>query len=143
MESNEYVDVCNSCGIVSGEVGLPDARDQNPNLTMFVSRLYSKALGRTAETDGLNYYAAEILSGRIAPEDAAQNFIFSQEFEDKNLSDEEYVKVLYSTFMGREFDDGGLSYHLDRTENGTSREEILLGFAYSPEFKNIMSAFGL
>jgi len=143
VESNEYVDVCNSCGIVSGEVDLPDARDQNPNLTMFVSRLYSKALGRTAETDGLNYYAAEILSGRIAPEDAAQNFIFSPEFEDKNLSDMEYVKVLYRTFMGREFDEGGLSYHLDRMENGVSREEILFGFAYSPEFEEIMESFGL
>lgn len=101
------------------------------------------ALDRTAEADGLNYYAEAILAGNVTPIQAAQNFIFSPEFENKNLSDEDYVKVLYRTFMGREFDQGGLAYHLDRMVHGTSREDILLGFAYSPEFAGIMSGFGL
>lgn len=35
--------------------------------------------------------------------------IFSNEFIKKDLSDREYVKVLYRVFMDREADGGGLS----------------------------------
>lgn len=55
---------------------------------------------------------------------AAQNFIFSPEFINKNLSDADYVKVLYRTFMGREYDQNGLSYHLDRIKSGVRRDFV-------------------
>ncbi|SCP96722.1 glycosyl hydrolase family 95 catalytic domain-containing protein [Anaerobium acetethylicum] len=143
VESAEYTEICESYGISRGSVALEAPMDQNPNLTMYVFRLYDKALGRAAETEGLNFYAGEIGSGRMAPLQAAQNFIFSSEFRDRKLSDSEYIKVLYRTFMGREFDQGGLDYHLNRMDKGTGREEILPGFAEAPEFEKIMAGFGL
>jgi len=142
-ESEEYKGICDSYGIISGTVTLTAERDQNAQLTMFINRIYTKALGRAGEEEGIEYYAKEINSGEIDPIQVAKNFIFSPEFEDKNLSDEEYVKVLYRTFMDREYDAGGLQYHLDRMDNGVSKEDILDGFAFSPEFKNIMNGFGL
>jgi len=143
VESVEFTDICNGYGINRGTVVLTDERDKNLNLTKFVYRLYDKALGRAADEDGLEYYAGEILAGRVTPVNAAQNFIFSDEFQNRNLSDEDYVKVLYTTFMGREFDQDGLDFHLARLASGIGREEILMGFAYSPEFNTIMNGFGL
>ncbi|SCP96865.1 DUF4214 domain-containing protein [Anaerobium acetethylicum] len=142
-ESEEYKDICDSYGIISGTVTLTAERDQNAQLTMFINRIYTKALGRAGEEEGIEYYAKAINSGEIDPIQVAKNFIFSPEFEDKNLADEEYVKVLYRTFMDREYDAGGLQYHLDRMDNGVSKEDILDGFAFSPEFNEIMSGFGL
>jgi len=141
--SAEYTGICDSYGIDRGDKILTDARSQNPGLTMFVSRMYTEALGREAETAGLEYYADALLNGRVTPVQAAQNFMFSPEFENKNLSDEAYVKILYRTFMGRDYDQGGLDYHLDRMANGTGRADILYGFAYSPEFQGIIASFGL
>jgi len=143
VESVEYTGICDTYGIERGSYVLTEARDQNPQLTMFVYRLYDRALGRIPETQGLNYYAEEILAKRITPVQASQNFFFSDEFRNRNLSDEDYIKTLYRTFMGREFDQDGLLYHLARMEAGVSREEILLGFAGSPEFSNIIKSFGL
>lgn len=143
VESPEYSGICIDSGIAQGNVLLTEPMDMNPNLTMFVNRLYEKALGRDAEIEGLNYYAAEIMAGRVTPVQAAQNFFFSGEFLNKNLGDEDFVKTLYVTFMGREFDQSGLDYHLARLKDGTSRETVLLGFAYSPEFEGIISSFGL
>jgi len=143
VESEEYTDICSSYGIERGSMVLEEARNQNAGLTMFISRIYTKALGRAAETNGLEYYAREILAKNVTPVQAAQNFIFSSEFRDKKLSNEDYVKVLYQTFMGRDYDQGGLDYHLKRMSENVSRADILNGFANSPEFKEIMSEFGL
>lgn len=142
-ESVEFTNICNDYGIDRGTAPLSEDRDQNPNLTMFIFRLYDKALERKAEVDGLNYYCKEIREKRVTPVQAAQNFIFSNEFENKKLDEAEYVKVLYRTFMGREYDSAGLKYHLNRMNNGVGRDDILKGFAYSPEFKSIMESFGL
>lgn len=143
VESQEYTAICESSEIERGKIVITEPRDQNPFLTMYVDRLYSKALGREAESDGLNYHTGEILAGRITPVQAAQNFICSSEFRNRNLSDKAYVEVLYRTFMGREAEPSGLAYHLKRIAEGTGREEILLGFANSDEFKDIINSFGL
>jgi len=143
VESAEFTEICASYGINRGNVELTRYTDKYTDLTRFINRLYTEVLGRAGEEAGLEYYAKEIAIGNVTPVQAAQNFIFSPEFKNKKFGNEDYVKVLYKTFMGREYDAAGLDYHLDRMSNGISREEILLGFANSPEFKNIISGFGL
>lgn len=141
--SQEYTDVCNSYGIIRGEVTLTQPRDKNANLTMFVNRLYNTSLGRNGEVDGINFWCNAILTKSRTPEDVAEKFIISVEFESKNLSDEEYVKVLYRTFFDREYDQEGLNYWLNKLNNGHTRKDILHWFATSQEFKVVMGTFGL
>lgn len=142
-QSQEYTNICNSYGIVRGEVTLTQPRVQNINLTKFVNRLYNKALGRNGEADGINHWCNVILTKTRTPEEVAERFINSEEFRSKNLSNEEYVKVLYRTFMGREYDQEGLEHWIGELEKGCSRENILHRFANSEEFRNIMAGFGL
>ena len=109
----------------------------------YVERIYTKALGRKAETAGLKYWTAEINAGRKTPVQVAEMFFFTPEFTNKKLNNTEYVKVLYRTFMGREYDRGGLNYWVGRLNRGESRKSVLRSFAGCPEFKNIVKSFGL
>ena len=109
----------------------------------YVERIYTKALGRKAEAAGLKYWTAEINAGRKTPVQVAEMFFFTPEFTNKKLNNTEYVKVLYRTFMGREYDQGGLNYWVGRLNRGESRKSVLRSFAGCPEFKNIVKSFGL
>jgi hypothetical protein len=142
-QSTEYTNICTSYGIERGNVSLSQARDQNLNLTKFVNRLYVQALNRAGEEDGLNHWCNVIQKKAKTPEAVAESFINSAEFTNKNLSDEEYIKVLYRTFMGREYDQEGLDHWIGELNNGCSRQNILHRFATSTEFKLIQSSFGL
>ena len=113
------------------------------NTQAYVARIYTKALGRAAEPAGLNYWVGEINAKRRTPVQVAEEFFFAPEFVNKKLNNTEYVKVLYRTFMGREYDKGGLDYWVARLNKGESRKSVLEAFAGCPEFKNIVKSFGL
>ena len=113
------------------------------NTQAYVARIYTKALGRTAEPGGLNYWTNEIRTGKRTPVQVAEEFFFAPEFTNKKLNNTEYVKVLYRTFMGREYDKGGLDYWVARLNKGESRKSVLESFAGCEEFKKIVKGFGL
>ena len=113
------------------------------NTEAFVARIYTKALNRNPEPAGLEYWTEEINEGRKTPEEVAQLFFSSPEFVNKHLTNTEYVKVLYRTFMGREYDTNGLNYWVNRLNQGESRKSVMKSFAGCPEFRKIVSSFGL
>ena len=142
-ESQEYGNICEQYGIDRGEVSVSDGRDLNAGATMFVYRLYDKALSRQAEEAGLNDWSGAIARGEKSAESVAQSFFHSDEFQNKGYDDTDYIKVLYRTFLGREYDDEGLQYWLNELSQGQSRDEVMQGFSGSQEFHNIMASYGL
>lgn len=150
--SNEFREICDSYNIEVGDVNSVDAfaealthyKNQNSDITKFVARCYTEALGRPYDPVGLEDWCRVIILEENTPTEVAQSFIFSEEFLKKGLSNEEYVKVLYRTFMGREADGGGLASWVNTLEQGTEdRESIVMGFANSVEFAKILYSFGL
>lgn len=141
--SEEYTQICKGYGITRGVITLVSERDLNPNLTEYVGRLYSKALDRHPDDAGMNWWCTNIKNYTMTPVAAAESFILSPEFEAKNLSNEEYIKVLYRTFMGREYNQDGLNYWLGRINSGESRRTILRSFAGCQEFQNIVAKTGI
>ena len=142
-ESAEYDRICSEYGIERGTVTLTDGRDLNAGATMFVYRLYEKALGRAAEEDGLNDWSGSVAKGEKSAQTVAQSFFHSEEFLNKRYDDRNFVCILYRTFMGREYDESGLAYWLDALRQGKSRDEVLEGFSNSVEFHEIMASYGL
>ena len=70
-------------------------------------------------------------------------FFHSQEFLNKNLDNVEYVKVLYRTFFGREYDQEGLNYWIAQmVYYGKDRDFVLNEFARSQEFSVIKAQYG-
>ncbi|SCP95741.1 DUF4214 domain-containing protein [Anaerobium acetethylicum] len=141
--SNEFTNICQTYGINRGTAAVTEARDLNAGVTKYVFRCYEKALGRTAEVDGLNFWSELIVNKRITAEEAAWEFLTSAEFQNKGYVDVDYVKVLYSVFLDRECDEAGLVYYMDRLNRGISREEIFDGFSNSPEFQGLLESYGL
>ena len=143
-QSREFEMICASYGIEQGTVSVSEARDKNFGLTTFIARLYTRALGRTYETAGLNDWCGRILAGSWTVYDVStKGFFHSKEFYNRNLSDDQYVKVLYRTFLDREYDRAGYDYWMSRLAAGASRDEVLAGFSNSREFAELMKSYGL
>ncbi len=119
-------------------------KEQDPEqVEGFVSRMYTVALGRDFDNDGLQDWKGQLLEGKRDGAGIAQGFIGSPEFKNKTLTDEEYLKLLYNTFFNREPDDGGKADWLGKMAEGTSRENVLVGFVNSDEFANLCNTFGI
>ena len=142
-ESDEFTGICGRYGIVRGNANLTAPRDQNEGVTKYIVRNYRLCLGREADERGLNDWCDAILSGRNTAKEAAYGFVFSQEFLKRNLSDEEYIRVLYRVFMDRDADGPGLSGWKRVLNEGKSREHVFDGFADSIEFANICNSYGI
>lgn len=142
VNSAEFDNLCRQYGIKRGNIILTAYRDQNPNLTMFVNRLYTKALERTGEATGIEFWTEQIITRKITPENAAKSFVFSEEFTMKKLDDRKYIEVLYRTFMDREYDSIGMETWLKELKK-SSRQKVLEGFSRSTEFADIMKSYGL
>ena len=141
-DSAEFGNLCNTYEIQRGTVTLNENRDQNYNVTRFVARNYTEFLGRTYDVDGLNDWSGRINSG-YGMENVAYGFVFSQECINMNLSNSDYVKMLYRGIFGRSYDDEGLNDWVNQLNNGTSRETVFWGFANSQEFANMVASYGL
>jgi uncharacterized protein (DUF1501 family) len=97
-----------------------------------VARLYQAYFGRTADRDGLRYW----IGTRLSYEAISDAFAASGEFLDRygNLSDAQFVELVYTNVLGRPSDAAGRQYWLDRMRGGTSRGAVMLGFSESREF---------
>ena len=118
-------------------------RSADRSASGFVDRLYNVALGRESDPAGHDDWLDAITSGRTTGAEAARGFILSDEFINRNYTDEEFVDILYNTFFGRDADAAGKAAWLSVLANGTSREEILDGFINSTEWANICVTYGI
>jgi len=111
----------------------------------FTKMLYDNILGRAADDEGLNNWVAALNEGKITLNSVVYNFVFSKELESiiSPSSPTEFVTFLYKNVLGRNPDPQGLASWVDNMKNGMSKEEVLLHFLDSDEFKNIYTMFGL
>jgi hypothetical protein len=109
----------------------------------FVTRFYELCLGRSPDTAGLNGWVSDLLDGSQTGSDVANGFVFSNEFINKNTTNEEYLAVLYEAFFNRKPDKGGWDGWLAELNRGTSRKDVLNGFIYAQEFKKLCDEYGI
>ena len=143
VESVEFDKLCATFGIQRGTLILTDPRDQNNNVTMFIYRCYEDILGRKPDDEGLNGWTKQINDKIESPKDIIHGFILSKEFLKRNYTDEEYIEILYRTFLNRKYDSQGLKEWCDVLNGGSSRVDILDGFYYSPEYQQLLRSYGL
>jgi Cysteine-rich secretory protein family. len=109
----------------------------------FATRLYSVALNRAPDQTGLDYWTQRLSSRQTTGAQAAYGFFFSAEFQNANLSNEEFILRLYRTFLNRDPDNGGYAYWLQRIADGASRQDVFYGFTGSAEFAGICASAGI
>ena len=121
----------------------PDTWRDKTGIEGFVYRLYNVALIRDAEDAGLADWMNRLDTKKESAAEVARGFFFSDEFLDRNYTNEQYVEFLYRTMFGRDSDEGGKAYWLKCLENGASREYVYHGFAESQEFTGLCEDFGV
>ncbi|MBO4637203.1 MAG: DUF4214 domain-containing protein [Clostridiales bacterium] len=109
----------------------------------FVERLYTIALGRASDPVGKRDWIDAITLRGETGAGCARGFLYSPEFLNKGVSNEEFVATLYRTFFDREPDQAGFNAWVEVLNNGTSKEEVIEGFINSTEWANLCLFYGI
>ena len=109
----------------------------------FITRFYLLCLDRNPDQTGLDDWVTALLDGTQTGSGVANGFVFSQEFTNKNTTNEEYLQVLYEAFFNRQPDSAGWQGWLDAMNNEASREDVLNGFIYAAEFAELCNEYGI
>ena len=102
-------------------------------------RLYQAAFDRLPDAAGLGYWIDRLDSGTTTLNAIAQSFLHSPEFvqtfgTEQTVSNNRFVELLYLHTLGREYDEGGFDYWVDRLAGGhTNRGDLLAFFSESDE----------
>ncbi len=107
----------------------------------FLIYMYRSTLQRDPDPVGINYWYNNIQGG-MSGEDCAYGFVFSQEMQNRNLSNDQYVRILYNAFLGRECDPVGYDYWMNRLASGATRLDVYHGFSRSAEFSALCTNAG-
>lgn len=111
--------------------------------TMFVERLYTEVLGRQYDENGVISWTDGIMSGYVSAAEVARGFIFSPELTGRNLSNADFVEMMYRVMLGRPSDPLGKEGWVNGLNVGMSRQAIFDGFVVSAEWNNICRSYGL
>ena len=104
----------------------------------FIGRCYRCILGREASASELDNWISQMLNGSRTPDQIARGFLFSGEFQGRNIGNEELVKILYRVYLNREADAEGLAAWTQKLNEGTSLQELLNTFSRTSEFKAVV-----
>ena len=115
----------------------------NQGISDFVTRLYDICLDRTPDPTGFKTWTEQLSNGENTGVGCAYGFIFSNEFQNKNVSNDQYIELMYNCFFGRASDPDGKANWLNAMNSGMTREELFLGFANSVEFFNLCKTYGI
>jgi hypothetical protein len=103
-----------------------------PDNSGFVTEAYQFVLGRSPDTDGYNYWVAQLNSG-LSRADLLTSFVDSAEYTGDSLALIE-GNLLYLALLHRLPDTAGLTYWSSVLEQGTPLSVIVDGFLSSPEY---------
>ena len=143
IDSTEWCNVCATYGVKSGA---PHAKAEfaSKNAIKFATRLYTECLGREPEEGGLKYWSLALTNLEQTGCSAAKNFFTSAEFVGFKLKDEEYVRRLYTTFMGRNPEASEVAYWAGEIKAGRqTKESVMAFFGQSEEFTKICKLYGI
>jgi hypothetical protein len=129
--------------------GVVEVQLSGTGQSSLVSHFYQSILGRAGEAGGMQFWTAE--AGRTSALGIgsaevyfaiATSFFGSTEYAARGVSDMDFVRDLYETFLGRAPDAGGLAYWSQQLALGVSRESLLVEFARSVEFSRLLAQQG-
>ena len=141
--SKEFKEICDSYGITPGSVSMEQGSASDQQIRAFVTRCYNIILGRGADEVGMNTWFNELKSRRRTAAEIIEQFVYSQEFQNKKYSNPDAVEILYKAMLGRGSDPAGKADWVGRLAGGQPLTAIINGFCGSMEFTAICEAYGI
>ncbi len=116
---------------------------EDPAMT-YVRYLYNTVLDREPEEEGLKYWTKRLKNGDSAAAVAKGFFVLTHELQNKNLSNEEYVKKIYVTLYQREPLPGELAYWSKILNEGILNRDLVFDkLVYTNEFIKLAKSYDL
>ncbi len=104
-------------------------------MLQYINDLYMNTLGRQPTPEEMQAKMQELQNGTTVGSDLAQNLMFSTEFQNRNLNNEDFINTTYQALFGRAPDAAGLQGWLDQLNKGeVTRDQIVSQFTGSQEF---------
>lgn len=140
--SQEFMGKVNEYGILfkKFEEKIPDeVVEELSDLDIFIKDAYEHILGRSSDGDGFNYWKTKLTSKEKGAIDLIENFISTDEFKSKKISDKQFIQLIYEVLFNRQADSDGLNYwnSIYQKDNSNSRmKNLVLNIADDKEFLN-------
>lgn len=109
----------------------------------FLDRLYITGLGRAGDSDGMFTWFNHIIYDGYTGADLVRGILYSPEFLNKNVSNSEFVMIVYRTILDRDADAEGLAHWTSQLDSGVSRQQVVEGFLGSVEWANMCRWYGI
>lgn len=106
------------------------------SISSWLCSLYKNIMNREPDAEGMAYWIQQLTSQTQTPTQVVRFFLSAPELDERDLSDTDFVTILYRVFFDREPDDDGLVYWTNQIRE-TSRTEVVDGFIYSTEWKDM------
>jgi len=139
--ATEFADLCEEYGIRAFEGHITKA--QREAVEAFVTRFYQLCLDRDPDAEGLAGWTNNLLDQIQTGADVANGFIYSQEFINKNTTNDKYLTILYKAFFNRGPDQTGFDAWIAELNSGKDRGYVLNGFLGSQEFIKLCNDYGI
>ncbi len=108
----------------------------------FVSDLYSQVLMIRPEEAEAEEIVTRLESKSTTVADIMNELLSQPEYLSRNLTDADYITMMYGSLLGRAPDETGYSNWCNRIQY-MSRQNVLRGFVSSTEFFNRCESFGI
>lgn len=117
-------------------------RADRDDIVDFVERIYVYVLERPSDEAGLAFWVEKMENGVTAAA-VINSFFNSPEMQARDLTNEEFMTIIYRTFLNREPDEAGLAYWVNYLDNGGSRKRVLEMNVESVEFTGLCEQYGI
>ena len=101
----------------------------------FIGRFYQNILGKTVAYGGLMHWNRVLQEQSI--KEVAFGFLNTKEYLALNLSDSEFIGLLYQTIFNKTIDSEEKSSYLDSLNSGVSRENVVVDMLDSQAFADL------
>ena len=119
------------------------ARDRRAIAESIVEGLYNNVLNRASDVEGRNFWVNTILADESNLYMVVAGFVTSAEFTARNMSDDEFVALLYKTMFNRAPSASEKNLWMAALANGASRNSVVSSFINSTEFEHAVASMGL
>ena len=121
------------------------------NVAEFVARIYEAALGRKPEVEGWKFWVQKLESKELSVTQFVYDLIAQDEFVNRFLSKEDFIKMMYIIVVGRDPEEEGQKYwerkydeyKLQESSLAELRRRIATEMMSEPEFKDYVTKLGL
>ena len=134
---------CTDLQVLAGSVELLEPRDNNYELTGFLTRMYTRFSGTKPTADDLNSYVQQTLEDPGTVREVITQMLSTPESQALLASDDEFLNTVFEVFYGYTPEESKIKAYRIGLSNGITRTRVLSEILKDPAFDEKMAEYGI